>query len=113
MRLDEKYMEALMKQMNEQGGNNYELYEKTFGVKVLNPDALFGMEFFRGSRDKGSNQLYIIPRKGKGHDGGGILPEHRRAGEHQSRQWNEKSFAAYDKEAGCACAGQGQVHDKG
>ena len=65
MRLDEKYMEALMKQMNEQGGNNYELYEKTFGVKVLNPDALFGMEFFRGSRDKGSNQLYIIPRKGK------------------------------------------------
>tara|TARA_R100001126_G_scaffold100118_1_gene77175 strand:+ start:1926 stop:4598 length:2673 start_codon:yes stop_codon:yes gene_type:complete len=65
MRIDEKYMEALMKQINESGEGDYELYEKTFGVKVLNPDAYLGQEYRRGSRDKGSNQLYIIPRKGK------------------------------------------------
>lgn len=65
MRIDEKYMEALMKQINELGGDDYDLYEKTFGVKILNPDAYLGTEYRRGSRNKGDNQLYIIPRRGK------------------------------------------------
>ena len=65
MRIDEKYMEALMKQINESGEGEYELYEKTFGVKILNPDAYLGMEYRRASRNKGNNQLYIIPRRGK------------------------------------------------
>tara|TARA_R100000322_G_scaffold116060_1_gene74551 strand:- start:3541 stop:6234 length:2694 start_codon:yes stop_codon:yes gene_type:complete len=77
MRLDEMYMEALMKQINQQGGNDYDLYQDDFGVKVLNPDALFGMEFYRVSRNKGDNRLYIIPRMGKAYpaDSVGVADE--------------------------------------